>query len=122
MTKKFVFQFGHVNDRTGEETVKNYYFDFINATDEEIQDKYDKSMEGLSYEDFLYSMEEFGTHDFSAGGDELHGFESWEVNPARYNTVIKRWRKYFTDQVGLEIGPTYITEGYRYEDEEGITV
>lgn len=120
MAKKFRFQFIHFNEKTDEETVTNYYFDFVNATDEEIQVKYDKSMQGSAYEDFLYEMEEFGTHDFSAGGDELHGFESSEINPARYNTVIKRWRRYFTFQVGLEIGPTYITEGY--EDQEGITL
>ncbi len=118
MAKKFRFQFIHFNEKTDEETVKSYCFDFIDASDEEIQAKYDKSMEGSTYEDFMFTMEEFGTHDFSAGGDELHGFESSEVDSRRYNTVIKRWRKYFTDVVGLEIGPTYITEGYGNESVE----
>lgn len=117
MTKKFTFQFIEHNSKTDEDIVKNYHFDFV-GTDEDIQAKYDKSMDGDVYDDFVAEMEEYGIHDFSAGGDVLHGFDSSEINPARYNSVVKRWQRYFTNVVGLESGPIYITEGY---DESALT-
>ena len=109
MTKKFMFQF--INGDVEPNVVKNYCFDFINLSDEEIQTRYDKSMEGFRYETVLDDMEEYGTHDYFGNETVLHGFTSAEVNPARYNTVTKHWKRYFSDVVGIESGPIYITEG-----------
>ena len=106
-----MFQFNYFNEKTDTEVIKNYFFDFINKSDSEIQALYDKWLEGPGYDEFLSDMEEYGTHDYFGDDVILHGFESAEVNPARYNTVVKRWKRYFTDVVGLESGPIYIIDG-----------
>lgn len=112
MAKKFMFQFIDYNDKTEVETVKNYYFDFINITNEDLQAKYNALMDDSSnYEEFVSEMEEFGAHDFFGDEETLHGFESAEIEPKYYHTVVTRWQRYFEKILKVKTGPIYITDG-----------
>lgn len=111
MTKKFMFEFGHFDEKNDTETITNYLFDFIDMTDEEIQTLYDKSMDGFAYEKFVGEMEEYGIHDFFGTDEILHGFDSSEIDPKRYLSVVKKWQRYFTNVVGLKTGPIYKIDG-----------
>ena len=82
-----------------------------NMTDEEIQTLYDKSMDGFAYEKFVGEMEEYGIHDFFGTDEILHGFDSSEIDPKRYLSVVKKWQRYFTNVVGLKTGPIYKIDG-----------
>ena len=106
MTKKFQFQFIHKDNKNS----TNYFFDFI-GSDEDIKKKYNDGMFlGTRYDLVLYDMEEYGTHVKFSNETVIHGFKSTDVNSARYKTVIKHWKRFFSDVIGLESGPIYSTE------------
>jgi len=111
-----MFQFIDYDDKTEVETIKNYYFNFIDSSDEELQAKYDALMDDSSnYEDFVGEMEEFGTHDFFGDEETLHGFQSSEVELKYYHTVVTRWQRYFEKTLKVKTGPIYITDGVNGE-------
>jgi len=59
---------------------------------------------GDRFEYFWTKMEEYGVHDFSTEGDQIFGFDTYEVELKNVPIVMKKWRDFFIG-LGYECGP-----------------
>lgn len=69
--------------------------------------------------DQVSDMEEYGVHDYTAGGDKdgnwtQFGYHSYEIKQDRWEEVVQKWHEWF---VGQGFGPGEITSKEIKEEE-----
>jgi len=103
---KFTFDF-YLEDFNQDN--QRYSF-IINYSDNDYDLLYDMSQHD-EYLDFLSDIEgDYGVHDFvTTGDDQLFGYDTYEVEPKRINSVMNKWREFFINK-GYNCDPIFQEE------------
>jgi hypothetical protein len=117
MSKMFGFEFVYYSDyEIDTKPIYNTYtFNFI-GSDEELEELYNNSIEGHTYDTFQSKMEsKYGLHDYVGSETVLFGYISDEIIPDNYNEVVNKWKEYFVEN-GFKVGETTINNSRLYID------
>lgn len=109
MPKYFSFEFGwdHPTKPEHHRWVEKR-FDFLDSDSVIAAAVHRWSYHGEGQEVTEELEEEYGIHDYvTSGEDNIHGYSSGEVDPARIDELMEKWRQHFSTMFGLKVGPVY---------------
>ncbi len=113
--KRFMFNFHH-EENEGEDGLV-YFFEITPKADDPTLEESSE----FEWLDFLGNMERYGVHDFTATGDELVGYHSYEIKLADQPSVVEQWRKFMADG-GYQPGEIEVLEYEAYHARFGMKV